>query len=286
MSRASVRTNKASADWSNSQRPLSPPPHTASGTLRLSRHASCKADHRAWGSRHLCQLLQPCSAPCSICSSHPLKCRPPRQVLRVSAATLPTLQEGRRRWAGGAAHCQRSGGRRSSQAWHSTRSPTCGAAGSCSRSARAWLRDQNKAGSEIPVSLCKRCFASYQGHGSVFDVGSRTFALTQSLEGRLVAHGDLARLHDKSQTRVDALNSRLLLLQSTGRDGRAEATAAAEGVWAAHKQCEQVHRVPGQAGGGRATADILTRAKERTLPLAVSPILPKRLGGRLKDEAR
>ena len=64
-----------------------------------------------------------------------------------------------------------------------------------------------------------RCFASCQGHGSRGSTWQRrTFALTQSLQGRFVAHGDLARLHDESQTRVDALNSRLLLLQSTNAE--------------------------------------------------------------------
>ena len=40
--------------------------------------------------------------------------------------------------------------------------------------------------------------------------------------------------------------------------------------------------MPGGAGGGRTTAAILTRAKERTFPLAVSPILPARTCGRLE----
>ena len=51
---------------------------------------------------------------------------------------------GRATGRGAAAHCQRSGARQSSQASRSTRSPTCGAAGSCSRSARALLRDKKR----------------------------------------------------------------------------------------------------------------------------------------------
>ena len=144
------------------------------------------------------------------------------------------------------------------------------------------LRDQKKAKRADSAGLLPGCDLRVTRALQGWRQRRRTFALSQSLERRFVAHRDLARLHDQSQARVDALNARLLLLQSTGRDGRAEATAVAEKVWVAHNRCEQVRREPGDAGGGRATAAILTRAKERTFPLAVSPILPARTCGRLE----
>ena len=159
---------------------------------------------------------------------------------------------GRATGRGAAAHCQRSGARQSSQASRSTRSPTCGAAGSCSRSARALLRDKKKAGSAVPALLrLAALLPATRALAACSTWQRRTFAHTQGLEGRFVAHGHLARLHDESQARVDALNSRLLLLQSTGEHRHAEATAVAGGHWAAHKRCEQVDRVAGGAGGAR-----------------------------------
>ena len=150
------------------------------------------------------------------------------------------------------AHCRCSGAPRSSRASRSTRSPTCGAAGSCSRSARALLRDKKKAGSAVPALLrLAALLPATRALAACSTWQRRTFAHTQGLEGRFVAHGHLARLHDESQARVDALNSRLLLLQSTGEHRHTEATAVAGGHWAAHKRCEQVDRVAGGAGGAR-----------------------------------
>ena len=127
---------------------------------------------------------------------------------------------GRATGRGAAAHCQRSGARQSSQASRSTRSPTCGAAGSCSRSARALLRDKKKAGSAVPALLrLAALLPATRALAACSTWQRRTFAHTQGLEGRFVAHGHLARLHDESQARVDALNSRLLLLQSKESTG-------------------------------------------------------------------
>ena len=181
---------------------------------------------------------------------------------------------GRATGRGAAAHCQRSGARQSSQASRSTRSPTCGAAGSCSRSARALLRDKKKAGSAVPALLrLAALLPATRALAACSTWQRRTFAHTQGLEGRFVAHGHLARLHDESQARVDALNSRLLLLQSTGEHRHAEATAVAGGTgqptsgasrwtgWLAVLVVPEHWWVPP------------TTAKERTLPLAVSPMV-------------
>ena len=125
---------------------------------------------------------------------------------------------------------------------------------------RAVARDQHelccvikkKAGSAVPALLrLAALLPATRALAACSTWQRRTFAHTQGLEGRFVAHGHLARLHDESQARVDALNSRLLLLQSTGEHRHAEATAVAGGHWAAHKRCEQVDRVAGGAGGAR-----------------------------------
>ena len=48
----------------------------------------------------------------------------------------------------------------------------------------------------------------------------RTLALTQRLEGALVAQLDLARLHDQGEARVDALLRLFLWMNSTSRPKR------------------------------------------------------------------
>ena len=195
---------------------------------------------------------------------------------------------GRATGRGAAAHCQRSGARQSSQASRSTRSPTCGAAGSCSRSARALLRDKKKAGSAVPALLrLAALLPATRALAACSTWQRRTFAHTQGLEGRFVAHGHLARLHDESQARVDALNSRLLLLQSTGEHRHAEATAVAGGHWAAHKRCEQVDRVAGGAGGARTLVGAANYGQGTHLALArVAHLFTSGLGRRQSQGPR
>ena len=129
-------------------------------------------------------------------------------------------------WGGGggaAAHSRCSGARPSSRAWRSTRSLTCAAAGSCSRSARAWLRDMRGHVSGRRGRVARGCSARV-------GLAERTFARAQRLERRLVAEESLPRLHDERQPRVDALNATLLLLrvQQTGAREMA-ARSGAEG---------------------------------------------------------
>ena len=102
------------------------------------------------------------------------------------------------------AHFRCSGARRSWRALRSTRSPICGAAGSCSRSGRAWLR---------AVSAELGGSPSRNGRGGA----ARTFPLPQRLEGGLVAQQRLPRLHHQREARVDALDARLLLLAARAR---------------------------------------------------------------------
>ena len=102
------------------------------------------------------------------------------------------------------AHFRCSGARRSWRALRSTRSPICGAAGSCSRSGRAWLR---------AVSAELGGSPSRNGRGGA----ARTFPLPQRLEGGLVAQQRLPRLHHQREARVDALDARLLLLAGRAR---------------------------------------------------------------------
>ena len=93
---------------------------------------------------------------------------------------------------------------------------------------RAVARDQHelccvikkKAGSAVPALLrLAALLPATRALAACSTWQRRTFAHTQGLEGRFVAHGHLARLHDESQARVDALNSRLLLLQSKESTG-------------------------------------------------------------------
>ena len=159
--------------WSTGQLPSSPhppPPHPRRYARALGCIMLTIAQHGA------CHLRQHLSCPPALLFAAAAGATLPDAGRCPSCELLPLLRPLRYRQTtgrGAAAHCQRSGARQSLQASRSTRSPTCGAAGSCSRSARALLRDK-KEGRE-----CGSCFATpggalagYQGPGSMFDVAA------------------------------------------------------------------------------------------------------------------